>query len=56
MIRKFSEMFEITELRQRIGFTVLLLIVYRIGSHITTPGVNVSALAEFFARDRKSVV
>ncbi len=43
-------MFEITELRQRIGFTVLLLIVYRIGSHITTPGVNVSALAEFFAR------
>ena len=50
MIRKFSEMFEITELRQRIGFTVLLLIVYRIGSHITTPGVDVSALAEFFAR------
>ena len=56
MIRKFSEMFEITELRQRIGFTVLLLIVYRIGSHITTPGVDVTALAEFFARSGGGVL
>jgi len=50
MLRKFTNMFEISELRQRIVFTILLLIVYRIGSHITTPGVDVRALAEFFAR------
>ncbi len=50
MIRKITNMFEISELRQRIVFTILLLIVYRIGSHITTPGVDVRALAEFFAR------
>ena len=29
-----------------IGRTILLLIVYRIGSHITTPGVDVRALAD----------
>jgi preprotein translocase subunit SecY len=50
MIRKMTNMFEIAELRQRIVFTVLLLIVYRVGSHITTPGVDVMALREFFAR------
>jgi preprotein translocase subunit SecY len=50
MIRKFTNMFEISELRQRIVFTILLLIVYRIGSHITTPGVDVRSLADFFAR------
>jgi len=49
MIRKMANMFEIPELKQRIVFTLLLLIVYRIGSHITTPGVDVSALAEFFS-------
>jgi len=48
MLKKFGDMFEIQELKQRILFTVMLLIVYRIGSHITTPGVNVAALAEFF--------
>jgi preprotein translocase subunit SecY len=48
MFKKLNDMFEIAELKQRIVFTIMLLIVYRIGSHITTPGVNVAALAEFF--------
>lgn len=48
MIRKMANMFEIPELKARIIFTVLLLIVYRIGSHITTPGVDVAQLADFF--------
>jgi preprotein translocase subunit SecY len=48
MFKKLNDMFEIQELKQRILFTIMLLIVYRIGSHITTPGVNVAALAEFF--------
>jgi preprotein translocase subunit SecY len=48
MFKKLTDMFEIQELKQRILFTIMLLIVYRIGSHITTPGVNVAALAEFF--------
>jgi len=48
MLQKLTNMFEIAELKQRIVFTILLLIVYRVGSHITTPGVNVAALADYF--------
>ncbi len=37
---------KIPELRDRILYTVGLLIVYRIGSHITIPGVDASAVAD----------
>jgi len=40
--------FKIPELKNRILFTIGMLFVFRIGSHIPTPGVNSSALAEFF--------
>ncbi len=36
---------KIPELRQRILYTLLLLFIYRLGSHITIPGVDASALA-----------
>ncbi|MGC8202213.1 preprotein translocase subunit SecY [Aliiroseovarius sp. PTFE2010] len=36
-----------TELRQRILFTIGLLIVYRVGTFITVPGIDASALREF---------
>lgn len=35
------------ELKQKLLFTFLVLGVYRLGAHIATPGVNVSALADF---------
>jgi preprotein translocase subunit SecY len=41
-----KNLFQVEELRKRIGFTLLLLGVYRIGNHIPTPGVNPQALAE----------
>jgi preprotein translocase subunit SecY len=39
--------FKIHELRQRILFTLGLLIVYRIGGHIPTPGVDLAAIKQF---------
>ncbi len=36
---------KIPELRQRILYTFLLLFVYRLGSHITLPGVDAAAMA-----------
>src|SRR5881397_2908994 len=42
----FRNIFKIQELRQRIVFTALLLIVVRLGAHITLPGVNTTVLAE----------
>jgi preprotein translocase subunit SecY len=41
-----KNLWQVEELRKRIGFTLLLLAVYRIGNHIPTPGVNPAALAE----------
>jgi preprotein translocase subunit SecY len=49
-VESFRNIFKIQELRQRIIFTVLLLIVVRIGAHITLPGINVGLLAELNER------
>ena len=35
------------ELKDKILFTLLCLLVYRIGAHITAPGVDVLALTDF---------
>ncbi|VAX15534.1 Protein translocase subunit SecY [hydrothermal vent metagenome] len=40
--------FKIPELKNRILFTLAMLAVFRVGSHIPTPGVNTEVLAEFF--------
>ena len=48
MIEKLKSIFIIPELRQRILFTVGVLVVVRIGAHIPIPGVNGEILAEAF--------
>jgi preprotein translocase subunit SecY len=40
-----KNIFAVPELRKRVLFTLGLLAVYRIGGHITTPGINTQALA-----------
>jgi preprotein translocase subunit SecY len=40
-----KNLFAVTDLRNRVLFTLALLGVYRLGSHIPTPGVNTQALA-----------
>lgn len=37
------------ELWQKITFTFLCLVIYRLGSHVTAPGVDVTAMMNFFA-------
>jgi preprotein translocase subunit SecY len=44
----FQNIAKIPELKRRIGITLLLLAVYRIGAHVPTPGINSEALAAFF--------
>jgi preprotein translocase subunit SecY len=39
-------MFNVPDLRRRIFFTLGLLAVYRLGAHVTTPGINTARLAE----------
>lgn len=48
MIQSLQSTFKIPELRRRILFTAFILVVYRIGGHIPTPGINAQALGEYF--------
>ena len=52
-VESFRNIFAIPDLRNRLLFTLGLLGVYRIGNHITVPGVNIAALAEL-ARQMQS--
>ena len=45
MDNPIKNLFAVTDLRNRVLFTLGLLGVYRIGSHIPTPGINQEALA-----------
>ncbi len=51
MFETFKSIFRIEELRRRILFTLALLVVYRIGGHIPTPGVDGSVLAAALSSD-----
>ena len=55
MLQGFQNIFKIPDLRKRLLFTIALIAVYRIGAHIPTPGVNASALIDFFERQRANV-
>jgi preprotein translocase subunit SecY len=48
MISAFFNIFKIPELRQRIIFTLVMLIVVRAGAAITIPGVNAHVLNDWF--------
>ncbi|MEX0909380.1 MAG: preprotein translocase subunit SecY [Gemmatimonadaceae bacterium] len=44
-----ANIYRTPELWQKISFTFLCLLLYRVGAHITAPGVDVIALTDFFA-------
>jgi preprotein translocase subunit SecY len=52
----FGNIFKIPELKKRILYTFALLIVYRIGVHVPTPGIDAVALASFFARAKGTLL
>src|SRR6058998_1266693 len=52
MLEKLRNIFQIPELRRRLGFTLGLFVVYWLGEHVPTPGVNARALQEAFERQR----
>ena len=45
LIQTIKNIFKIEELRKRIGYTVLLLLVYRLGSFIVLPGIDSTMIA-----------
>lgn len=47
MSEYLKAIFELKELRQKFLFTLLMFAIYRLGSHIPIPGINVDALQDF---------
>jgi len=52
----FTNIFKIQELRERLLFTTLLLIIVRIGSHITVPGVDAVLLADTIKKSSENTL
>src|ERR1043165_162633 len=49
-----SNIFKTPELKEKIVFTLLCLLMYRIGANVTAPGVNPQALGNFFQQQGNS--
>ena len=54
-IRVLGNAFKVAELRRKILITLGLLVIYRLGCHIPTPGINTQALGELFSRATETV-
>ncbi len=48
MIDSFRDAFRLPDLKRRILFTMAVLFIYRLGSHIPTPGIDTVAMAKLF--------
>jgi len=49
MIEKIMTIFRIPDLKKKLLFTALFLVLYRLGSFVPVPGVDATALGAFFA-------
>jgi preprotein translocase subunit SecY len=52
MFEKLANIFRVPDLRKRVLFTMAMLAVYRLGSHIPTPGISHDALEKAFGQQQ----
>ena len=55
LFEAIGNMFRIPDLRRRVLFALAMLAVYRLGSFIPTPGINIVKWDEFFTRTQGSI-
>ncbi|MGD8429443.1 MAG: preprotein translocase subunit SecY, partial [Ectothiorhodospiraceae bacterium] len=46
----------LTEVRQRLVFVLIALMVYRLGAHLTIPGIDQAALAQMFKQQSGTIL
>lgn len=51
MIKTIAQAWKIADIRKKIIFTLLMLLVYRLGSNIPVPGINRDVLSQVFSGD-----
>jgi preprotein translocase subunit SecY len=52
----FATLGKLTDLRRRLVFLLLALIVYRVGAHIPVPGIDPNELAKLFQQNRGGIL
>jgi preprotein translocase subunit SecY len=52
----FASFQKATELHKRIWFTIIALVVYRLGTYVPIPGIDVAAFANAFAGQSKGIL
>ncbi len=48
MLRAYANIFKVPELTRKVLFTLAIIVVYRIGTYVPTPGIDGHALTRFF--------
>jgi preprotein translocase subunit SecY len=56
MLGPLLNIWRVPELRRRLGFTFLIIALYRVGSWLPTPGVNTSSLRTFFGQGANGTI
>ncbi len=56
LIETLKNIYRIEELRKRIIYTILIVIIYRLGSHIVIPGINPDMLTQFKANSQQGLL
>mgnify|MGYP000927580385 FL=1 len=52
MLQAVANAFKLPDLRKKIVFTLLILVIYRLAAHVPLPGVNAAALREVFGQNQ----
>jgi preprotein translocase subunit SecY len=52
MFNKLIQIWKAKELRNKIGFVLAMLVIFRFAAHIPIPGVNAEALQDFFSSNQ----
>ncbi len=50
MLKALGNIFKVPELKKKVLATLFVILIYRIGAHVPTPGVDGFALSQFFQR------
>jgi preprotein translocase subunit SecY len=52
MLQAVSNAFKLPDLRKKIIFTLIILVIYRLAAHVPVPGVNLEALRQLFSQNQ----
>ena len=50
MLKSFGDMFKIPDLRKKVWYTLLIIVVFRLGCHIPVPFIDAESLRSFWSR------